>query len=726
MGEAHDIGPYRTVRELGRGGMGVVYEALHRGSGERVALKLLLDPAHAEAVDLARFQRETAACSRLSHPNLVRYHGAGMHHNRPYLAMEFIEGEDLGARLKREGPMEPEAAVHLLVRVARGLARAHALGILHRDIKPDNVMLRGDQPVLTDFGLARTGGREIQRLTHTGDVLGTPTYMAPEQADGDPRAMGPATDIYSLGVMLYAMLTGQPPFTGGSFISILTRVLTEPAPPPSRARAGIAPDLDDLCVRCLAKEPSERFASATELAEALEALELAAAATPASGGVPLGAVAGVVAIALSIGLFMGRRQAPAPSPSSSPSPALVPSPSSSPRPPAHPPAPTPNAASVSEVLQRAKRLLRGRRFEAARAEVSSVPESERSPEVWVLLSRIEVRLSGVDRLGGHGTSAYVALSEALRRVGDDAPELRAEILARRSVLRGRPKGDADYQEDLREAIRLGKGRDSPFALYARAVMLRLEEGAAGFEREIDLLERAYEGHRGTVVTGLLIARLGVYAWRDYPKLDTPMLLRGLELLRARIERDGDSDARSSHHLGAYLKDVVGKGFRANLRGYAELVGASEEGIFEQAEAAFSRALELEPTRTTTLLELGFMRFQRGGAIRAPSLQEKGLADLRRASRKGDYYFACWIYARCLRSLGRVGEALGAAQRAIALGPPVSKLSGFYREYESWASGDPSALTTIESHVVRDLEAAEPGSPLHIQLRGLRRKIASLR
>jgi serine/threonine protein kinase len=254
------IEDYETIRELARGGMGVVYLARQRDPERLVALKRIEDWDE----DLfQRFQREAQALARLSHPGIVRVHEVGV--APPYLAMELVEGESLEERLRQQGTLPPEEAARVVGELASAVAEAHAHGVLHRDLKPSNVLVgKGGRVVLIDFGLTRLEG--ATRLTVTGELLGTPAYMSPEQALGDSGSVGELSDVYGLGATLYALLSGRAPFAGGSALAVLQRVLEEePAPlPPSGG-------LETICARAMAKEPMERYADARALAETLDA-----------------------------------------------------------------------------------------------------------------------------------------------------------------------------------------------------------------------------------------------------------------------------------------------------------------------------------------------------------------------------------------------------------------------------------------------------------------------
>ncbi|MCO5171296.1 MAG: protein kinase [Planctomycetes bacterium] len=253
-GGGRRLGDYELLRELGRGGMGVVYAARHPRHGE-VALKLTLGRA-IDAEGLARLRREVEALRRLDHPNVVPVRDAGQHDGHCYVAMALVEGESLRARLQR-GPLPPREAAAMALGLARAVAHIHAAGVLHRDIKPHNVLLARDgRPVLVDFGLARLA-LDAQRLTRTGEVVGTPEYMAPEQALGGGRP-GPAIDVYGIGATLYEALCGRAPYAAPTPVQVFAQVMAGPPLPPSRVAAGADPGLERLCLACMERDPARR------------------------------------------------------------------------------------------------------------------------------------------------------------------------------------------------------------------------------------------------------------------------------------------------------------------------------------------------------------------------------------------------------------------------------------------------------------------------------------
>jgi len=285
------IGPYAIVEELARGAQGVVYRA--RGAdGTPVALKLMTAQRAANPSALKRFSTETTVLARLRHPNVVSILGAGEHEGRPWLAMELIQGESLAARLSG-GPLPPWRARRVAQQLAQALSYVHACGVLHRDLKPENVLLEGDRALLTDFGLSRDHDTSLSRLTASGIFLGTPGYWAPEQARGE-RELDARTDVYGLGAVLYACLTGAPPVEGESLQQLLELERYEAIEPPRARRPEVPAWLSELCLRCLRVDPAQRPPTADAVARALVLGE--DGAEPAARGKPL--LAGAAALAL--------------------------------------------------------------------------------------------------------------------------------------------------------------------------------------------------------------------------------------------------------------------------------------------------------------------------------------------------------------------------------------------------------------------------------------------
>lgn len=262
------IGPFEVIEELGRGGMGVVYKARQMSLDRTVALKMILRGDFASDQEQARFRQEAEAAAQIEHPNIVPIYETGQIEGRPFFSMRYIEGETLLKKLSH-GPMPAREAAEMLLAVADAIAEAHRRGVLHRDLKPANILLdKEGKPHVTDFGLAKRT-EELASLTQSGLVLGTPSYMAPEQAGFDRGEVSAATDVYSLGAILYQMLTGRPPFQAATPLDTVMMLLEHEPVPPRLFNRAADPDLEQIAMKCLQKHPDLRYPSATELADDL-------------------------------------------------------------------------------------------------------------------------------------------------------------------------------------------------------------------------------------------------------------------------------------------------------------------------------------------------------------------------------------------------------------------------------------------------------------------------
>jgi hypothetical protein len=290
---------YEILGELGRGGMGVVYQARQVSLQRTVALKMVLNGAHVSPKELARFRAEAGVIARLQHPNIVQIYDVGEAAGRPYFVLELVEGGSLAQHLHGR-PQPMRAAAQMVETLARAVHAAHANGVVHRDLKPANILLQKEEggrmkdepdeeaaassfilhpssvrPKITDFGLAKCVAGDVEASglrspTVSGEVLGTPQYMAPEQAAGRNKEIGPAADVYALGAILYEMLTGRPPFTGETPLGTVLQVLHNELVSVSSLRPNVPRDLETICLKCLRKEPRKRYSSALELAEDLQ------------------------------------------------------------------------------------------------------------------------------------------------------------------------------------------------------------------------------------------------------------------------------------------------------------------------------------------------------------------------------------------------------------------------------------------------------------------------
>ncbi len=264
------VGDYELIEELGRGGMGVVFRARQVSLGRTVAVKMILRGRLASESDLQRFFAEASATARLEHPNIVPVYEVGEIDGRPFFSMQLVEGDTL-AQLVADGPLPAREAAEVVAAIARAIGVAHKHGVLHRDLKPSNILISHDgTPLVTDFGLAKQSESETD-LTRSGMLLGTPAYMSPEQASGRRNLVGPASDVYSLGCILYFALTGRSPFVAESPMELVMLVIEQDPTPPRVLRPSLDRDLEMIVIRCLQKPIDLRYDSADALADDLEA-----------------------------------------------------------------------------------------------------------------------------------------------------------------------------------------------------------------------------------------------------------------------------------------------------------------------------------------------------------------------------------------------------------------------------------------------------------------------
>ncbi len=264
------VGDYELLQEVGRGGMGVVFRARQISLDRFVAVKMILRGRLASELDLNRFLSEASATARLQHPNIVPVYEVGDIDGRPFFSMKFIDGVTLGDRMV-DGPLPEREAAEVVATIARAVGFAHRQGVVHRDLKPSNILIDGEGvPMVSDFGLAKRFGVEND-LTRSGVVVGTPSYMSPEQASGRRENVGPASDIYSLGCVLYHALTGRPPLVAESMMELVMLVLEQDPTPPRALRPRLDRDLEMIVIRCLQKPIDLRYETAEDLADDLEA-----------------------------------------------------------------------------------------------------------------------------------------------------------------------------------------------------------------------------------------------------------------------------------------------------------------------------------------------------------------------------------------------------------------------------------------------------------------------
>ena len=265
-----EFGDYELIEEIGRGGMGVVFRGHQRSLDREVAVKMILRGRLASNADLQRFMAEAAATARLEHPGIVPVYEVGDVDGRPFFSMKYIEGRTL-AQLTAEGPLRQREAARIVASIARAIDFAHHQGVLHRDIKPSNILVSADgTPMITDFGLAKVAGVSSD-LTRSGMLVGTPAYMSPEQAGNRREIVGPASDIYSLGCVLYFALTGRSPFVSDNPMDLVMLVMEQDPSPPRAIRPSLDRDLEMIVVRCLQKPIDLRYETAAALADDLDA-----------------------------------------------------------------------------------------------------------------------------------------------------------------------------------------------------------------------------------------------------------------------------------------------------------------------------------------------------------------------------------------------------------------------------------------------------------------------
>ena len=265
------VGKYEILAELGRGGMGVVHLARQLDLNRVVAIKRLLRGTSSSPDDMARFRSEASAAARLSHPHIVAVHDVGVEGEMPFLVMQYVEGTTLAKKLA-DGPLPPRVAATLLGPICRAVEHAHDRGVLHRDLKPSNILIdTSGRPLVGDFGLAKRIDLGHEGPTITGAILGSPSYMAPEQASSRRSGVGPTADVYALGAILYQMLTGRPPFQAASALDTMLLLLEQDPIPPRVLNPKADPDLEMVALKCLQKRPENRYPTAEALALDLDA-----------------------------------------------------------------------------------------------------------------------------------------------------------------------------------------------------------------------------------------------------------------------------------------------------------------------------------------------------------------------------------------------------------------------------------------------------------------------
>ncbi|MBL4848452.1 MAG: protein kinase [Planctomycetes bacterium] len=591
------IDEFEVRGELGRGAMGVVYRAFDTKQQREVAIKVLSAAGLDSENSLSRFRRECEATSRLDHPNIVKLIRTGTIGPVPYLAMELIEGRDLEAVLSESGALEPRQGAQLGVQLASAVQHAHQQEVLHRDIKPANVMLHPERgALLTDFGLAKVfGAQEGLSLTRSSDILGSPAYMAPEQAMADHDRVGPWTDVYGLGATLYEALTGQPPCWGSNITEVFHNVLEVMPPPPSSHVRAVGPVLDAICLKCLAKNPKRRYATADEVRVALQ--DYLEGRGSGALGPRLAAVLAGVGLTVLVGL--GARSALAWDANTAIAPSGTPTPVSTPAPtPVSTPAPTPTPTPVrvtpspapTQTPTPSPALKSGPSSPLPVNDASLTDLTLSSWELAGLMTQVEALLKELpDQAWVHvdlaricfATSDLKGARSAVKRALDLDPDygpayrLRGMILMRSRAKRkpGDPAGDPSSELVQLEAEKA----------FSRAVDLDLSDWQAHRERGVVRTNlKRYDG-----------AEADFNVWiRDHPTPKAYSCRAYLEGLRG---RRAAAIADLERALGLDSKHVPA------LRSLAEYAEGNKE--YRKASDYLSRVLELNPKDVWTLKSL---------------------------------------------------------------------------------------------------------------------------
>jgi serine/threonine protein kinase/Flp pilus assembly protein TadD len=619
------IGNYEVLGELGRGGMGVVYEAHDPQLQRRVAVKVILDEMSEKA--RKRFEREASACSRLNHPNLIGVLHAGYERGRPYLVMPLVEGRTLRERLQH-GPLHVKEAARLTAEIARGLEYAHRQGLVHRDVKPSNVILAQGRAVLMDFGLVHDQEGPRQRLTRTGALLGTPIYMSPEQASGRTSQIDARSDVYSLGAVLYEVLTGQPPF-GEDPMAVLGRDAGSEPPPPSRLRREVDRELDAICGRCLKASPAARYPDAGSLALALEVYARGSEKAPrakapvvvAGAALLVGVLAAGVIVQIGAGEPAGGPSgsptalpvagATGPSPtaatsvsSSTPSPAASPLPSS-------PPAVVPDPGRVRWALATIRRHYCHTLDDIRQAARVLADASEADPDSMELLcnAAIGLQIAGDERGRTLKERAMAAGEQALgawwilRSWGVKDRGERLAIFERAlEVDPGDPRPWHTVGHCLREAGRL----DDQMTLAERAMVIAPEDPILMllYARAIKMIGQR-EGDAAKMREGLATCDRVLDAEPSYADAYTE---------RGFAQWEFGTATRDTSWFASAVADLErATALRPNSAGNYWTLGVVSEriGQYEEAVRAYARSVELNPKTVLAWANMGLCKLRLG-------------------------------------------------------------------------------------------------------------------
>jgi serine/threonine-protein kinase len=658
---------------LGRGGMGIVFRARQLRLNRLVALKMLLGGEYAQPQELARFLREARSVAGLRHPNLVQVHDVGDHEGRPYFTMEYVEGGSLAQKLVGV-PQPARQAAELVTILAEALETAHQGGIVHRDLKPANILLTAAGiPKIADFGLARHFGTGSAAVTRSGERVGTPSYMAPEQAMGKARMIGPSVDIYALGTVLYELLTGRPPFRGETPSETELQVVYQEPVPPSRLNAKVPRDLETICLKCLQKEPRRRYATAAALADDLRRFQQGESIT-----------ARPVGLSERFGKWVRRRPAVA---------GLL----------------TAIAVFTVAVIAGVQWLAvqQAQRREAVEGdlrEMASLQERARWAEAGAVLERAEARL------GGGGPGDLRRRLDQARHDLDLVVQLDGIHLNRVSSVEevdfnyAPANADRDYEAAFREAG-LGSVQDGPADVAARIRESSVHEAlvAALDDWAVSVTDKARR--RWLLEVGRLAdpdpdgwrdrAR-DPEAWEDAAALaklaaTAPVAGPSVQLLLA----VGERWRANGGYSGVFLRRVQ-REHPADYWANFTLANALKYRESGEAISYFRVALAIRPTTTITSYDLGdVLKFQ-GWLDEALEYYRKALAidsrhakaqtslcnllkDMGRLDDAIDYFQQAvrddsknvWAHinlGKALKHEGRLDEALGHLQHALALDP----------------------------------------------------------
>jgi tetratricopeptide (TPR) repeat protein len=606
------IGPFQIRELIARGGAGAVYRCADPRTGHDVAVKVLRDVEQATDYQRKRFRREAMAMAELRHPGIVAVLGAGDHRGSPWLALEYVPGTSLQERLSRQGPLPAREAATLVRTMTRAVAHAHERSVLHRDLKPDNVLLdSGGEPRLTDFGLTRDLAGGQSRLTRTGSFLGTPGYMSPEQACGRQDLLGPPTDVYGLGGILYACLTGEPPVRGGSLAEVLVATVEAPPEPPSKANPAISSELERICLRCLEKDPASRYPTAEALGQALEGLLVEA---PGRRGLPvrLYALACLALLALTLGgLWLRSLETTAGEEVEAP--AAGPAGEAAPKEPAAAAAgPSPTGPYSELDPGQVERLAAA----VAAGEADLIPDFDRvlrldpaNAEAWALRGSLKLRAKDLDgaigdleqalRLDPDLGDAWADLGEAryLRR------EFQAGVVAFSEALRCDPENVSAYA---------GRGAAKNEASDPRGALADLDQAL----RRDPSFAWAWT-QRGIAKFALEDSRSAI------EDLDQALLLNPEDPVawtcRARAKRDFDDAPGALQDLDRALRINPSYALALGVRGGVKLDLGDQRGALRDLD----EALRLDPSQAECLVN-------RGLAKRSLGDRKGALDDLERA------------------------------------------------------------------------------------------------